>query len=308
MKSIEEFIIAYLLRQIYFFTRITILIYFGKSIKKMSIYLRFRYRGRLSIGILEDDDIQICNGDMFENPQPVGQTISLAEAEILPPCEPKKFLALWNNFYSRAEKEGWNIPPDPLYFTKTQNSWNAHLRPIPRPSAYSGPVFFEGELGIVIGKHCAGVSEADAGEYIFGYTCVNDVTAKEILHRDPSFPQWTRAKGFDGFGIFGPGIATGIDPQQLVVCSILDGEVKQNYPVCDMVFPPNRLVSLISQDMSLVPGDVIACGTGLGACAMEDGQVIEISIDGVGRLCNRMNAPCEHSLDTARAKRHTVPG
>jgi 2-keto-4-pentenoate hydratase/2-oxohepta-3-ene-1,7-dioic acid hydratase in catechol pathway len=128
----------------------------------------------------------------------------------------------------------------------------------------------------------------EAADYIFGYTCINDVTAKNILKRDPSFPQWTRAKGFDTFGVFGPCIATGLDVDTLVVQSWLDGELLQNYPVTDMVFRPHKLVSMISQDMTLYPGDVIACGTGLNATAMEDGQTIEVSIDGIGVLSNKM--------------------
>jgi len=134
------------------------------------------------------------------------------------------------------------------------------------------------------------VSEAEAGDYVFGYTCINDVTAKEILKRDPSFPQWTRAKCFDTFGVFGPVIATGLDADALVIQSRLDGEVLQDYPVTDMVFRPHRLVSLISQDTTLHPGDIIACGTGLNAAPMQDGQTIEVSIDGIGVLSNRMTA------------------
>jgi 2-keto-4-pentenoate hydratase/2-oxohepta-3-ene-1,7-dioic acid hydratase in catechol pathway len=240
-------------------------------------------------GILKGDDIQICTGDMFDNPQHAGTTVKLDQVDILPPCEPKNFLALWNNYYSRADKEGWDIPPEPLYFVKTTNSWCAHQQPIKRPAAYAGPVVFEAELGIVIGRRCRSVSEAEAKDYIFGYTCVNDVTAKEILNRDKSFQQWTRAKGFDSFGIFGPGIATGIEPDDLVIEAILDGETKQCYPVSDMVFRPYRLVSMISRDITLEPGDIIACGTALGACAMEAGQTIEVKIEGVGTLQNTMS-------------------
>jgi 2-keto-4-pentenoate hydratase/2-oxohepta-3-ene-1,7-dioic acid hydratase in catechol pathway len=244
----------------------------------------------IAIGMLEDDKIQICSGDLYNKPQPVGQTVVLDQVKILPPCQPEKFIALWNNFYSRAEKEGWAIPPEPLYFIKTPNSYNGHQQAIKRPRAYRGPVFFEGELGIVIGKSCSAVSEDEAGEFILGYTCINDVTAKEILNRDKSFQQWTRAKGFDTFGVFGPGIVTDIEPHELVIESILDGDIKQHYPVSDMVFQPYKLVSMISRDMTLQPGDVIACGTGLGACAMEDGQTIEVKIEGVGSLQNVMTA------------------
>ena len=256
----------------------------------MSIWLQFSYKNESRLGRLESDEIHIYSGDLFNQPQPVGESCQLADVEILPPCQPGKMLALWNNFYSRAEHEGWDIPPEPLYFVKTPNTYNAHAQPIIRPRSYDGPVYFEGELGIVIGKSCAGIAEDEADDYIFGYTCINDVTAKEILKRDPSFPQWTRAKGFDTFGVFGPGIATGLDADCLVIQSRLDGQLLQDYPVTDMVFRPRKLVSMISQDMSLYPGDIIACGTGLNAAAMEDGQTIEISIAGIGVLSNRMTA------------------
>ncbi len=254
----------------------------------MTHWIRYRYRNSTGFGALVDGSIHIYSGDMFNQPQAVGQTLPLSAVEILPPCQPKKFLALWNNFYSRAEHEGWDIPPEPLYFTKVESCFNAHGRDIVRPADYGGPIFFEGELGIVIGKCCHQVAESDIESYIFGYTCVNDVTAKEVLQRDPSFPQWTRAKGYDTFGIFGPVIATGIEPDELVVQSILDGEIRQHYPVSDMVFRPRKLVSVLSHYMTLHPGDVIACGTALGACAMENGQQIEIRIDGIGHLQNRM--------------------
>ena len=256
----------------------------------MTIWLQFSFKNNIRLGKLEGDTIHIYSGDLFDQPQPVDESCKLADVEILPPCQPGKMLALWNNFYSRAEHEGWDIPPEPLYFVKTPNSYNAHAQPIIRPRSYQGPVFFEGELGIVIGKSCAHVSEAEADNYIFGYTCINDVTAKEILKRDPSFPQWTRAKGFDTFGVFGPWIVTGLDADRLVIQSRLDGELLQDYPVTDMVFRPHKLVSMISQDMTLYPGDIIACGTGLNAAAMEDGQTIEISIEGIGVLSNKMTA------------------
>ena len=255
----------------------------------MTTYIRYRHEGTISTGILEGQTIERCSDNLFENPKRLGEIFKPGEVEILPPCVPATFLGLWNNFYSRADKEGWDIPPEPLYFVKTPNSYNAHAQTIQRPKTYHGRVFFEAELGIVIGKHCAAVSEAEAANYIFGYTCVNDVTALDILIRDPSFPQWTRSKGFDTFGVFGPGITTGIKPDDLVIQAILDGEVKQSCTVGDMIFSPARLVSLISQDISLAPGDLIACGTASGSGEMRDGQTIEIKIDGVGSLVNVMS-------------------
>jgi 2-keto-4-pentenoate hydratase/2-oxohepta-3-ene-1,7-dioic acid hydratase in catechol pathway len=148
-------------------------------------------------------------------------------------------------------------------------------------------VVYEGELGIVIGKRASSVSESEAAAHIFGYTCINDVTAIELLNKDASFDQWTRAKSFDTFGVFGPVIATDIDPMALTIKTFLNDQERQNYPVADMVFPPAKLVSLISQDMTLEPGDVIACGTSIGVGSMKPGSEVRIVIDGVGELINR---------------------
>lgn len=123
-------------------------------------------------------------------------------------------------------------------------------------------------------------------DYIMGYTCINDVTARSILRADSSFVQWDRAKGFDTFCPIGPYIVSGIEPNDLIVRAVLNGAEKQNYPVSDMIFKPRQLVSLISQDTTLYPGDVIACGTSLGSEAMPFNSRIEVSIDGIGKLVN----------------------
>jgi 2-keto-4-pentenoate hydratase/2-oxohepta-3-ene-1,7-dioic acid hydratase in catechol pathway len=209
-------------------------------------------------------------------------------------------ILLWNNFYSLAERLGVAIPKEPLYLLKPGTAFIGEGDTVKKPNTYDGKVVYEGELAIVIGKRCKEVSEAEAKDYIFGYTCSNDVTAGEIIQKDPTFAQWTRAKGFDTFGSFGPGIVTGIDdPTKLVIKTILNGQERQNYPVSDMVFPPHKLVSMISQDMTLhaasclanstvlQPGDIISCGTSVGVGSMKEGSTVEVIIDGVGHLTNR---------------------
>jgi 2-keto-4-pentenoate hydratase/2-oxohepta-3-ene-1,7-dioic acid hydratase in catechol pathway len=146
---------------------------------------------------------------------------------------------------------------------------------------------FEGELGIVIGRTCKQVGEAEAMRHVFGFTCANDVTVADILNRDASFAQWVRAKGFDTFCPFGPAVATGLDPDKLRVRTVLNGEVRQDYPVSDMRFSVAQLVSLISQDMSLLPGDIILCGTSVGVGSMKPGSQVDVEIAGIGKLSNR---------------------
>ncbi len=153
-----------------------------------------------------------------------------------------------------------------------------------RPPAYSGKTVYEGELGIVIGRTARNISENEAAEHIFGYTIVNDLTAADILNKDPTFPQWARAKGFDGYGPFGPWIVTDLDPATASVRTVLNGAERQNYPLSDMIFPPAKLVALLSQDMTLNPGDLIACGTSIGVGSMKEPRnEVDVSIDASAR-------------------------
>jgi 2-keto-4-pentenoate hydratase/2-oxohepta-3-ene-1,7-dioic acid hydratase in catechol pathway len=223
---------------------------------------------------------------MFNQPKATSETVALADIKLLTPTEPSKIVALWNNFHALGQKLSLDTPQDPLYFIKAATSALAGGQPIGRPANYDGKVIFEGELGIVIGKECASVSESEAGDYIFGYTCINDVTAVELLNKDQSFAQWTRAKSFDTFGVFGPVVATDLDPGSLSIVSVLNGDERQNYPVSDMIFQPHRLVNRISEDLRLLPGDVIACGTSVGVGSMKPGSTIDITIEGIGTLSN----------------------
>lgn len=254
----------------------------------MPLYLRFQTASQsIATGTLEGDTITVLSGNPFSNPQPTGQTVALEEVTLLTPCVPTKMVALWNNFHALAVKLGQLIPPEPLYFLKANSSFHPHGAPIRVPASYDGKVIYEGELGVVIGKRAQRVSEAEAASHIFGYTCINDVTAVELLNKDANFAQWTRAKSFDTFGVFGPVIATGIDPAALTIRTVLNGQERQNYAVSDMVFSPAQLVSRISQDMTLEPGDVIACGTSIGVGSMKPGSEVSVVIEGIGKLTNR---------------------
>jgi 2-keto-4-pentenoate hydratase/2-oxohepta-3-ene-1,7-dioic acid hydratase in catechol pathway len=257
----------------------------------MTNWLRFMHDGKEAFGTLSGDGdmIELMKGDMFANAQPTGQSLRLADLRLLPPVKPSKIVALWNNSRSSAEKQKLDPPSTPLYFIKTPNT---HLAPgdsIRKPASYDGRVIFEAELGVVIGRTCRDVSEHEAANVVFGYTCVNDVTALQIIREDPSFAQWSRAKNFDTFAPLGPWLATAIAPDALPGLAIraeLNGRERQNYSVSDLFFSPLHLVSLISRDMTLEPGDVISCGTGPGAVPMKPGDRIEIIIDHIGRLAN----------------------
>lgn len=254
----------------------------------MTSWIRFEADGRAGFGTFDGTRIHVHAGDMFESPEATGETLALGDVRVLTPCTPTKMICLWNNFRALAQKLELSTPEEPLYLLKSPSSFLPHGGTIRRPAGYDGPVVYEGELGIVIGRRSSGISEADAARHIFGYTCINDVTAFGILNKDKSFAQWTRAKSFDTFGVFGPVVATGLDPLTLSIRTVLNGEERQNYPVSDMVFPPYRLISLLSHDMTLMPGDVIACGTSIGAGSMKQPEnAIEVTIEGIGTLSNR---------------------
>jgi 2-keto-4-pentenoate hydratase/2-oxohepta-3-ene-1,7-dioic acid hydratase in catechol pathway len=253
----------------------------------MARWLRFELDDRLQFGTLQDGVIQVFLGDMFAGATATDRVVQLSDARVRTPTDPSKMICLWNNFYGLAARLGSPVPDEPLYLLKAPSAFIAHGDIIRRPKSYDGKVVYEGELGIVVGRRCSYVSEAEAPGYIFGYTCINDVTAADLINTTPAFPQWTRAKSFDTFGAFGPVIATDLDPMTLRVRTILNGEERQNYPVSDMIFQPARLVSLISKDLTLLSGDIIACGTSIGVGTMKNStNTVEVSIQGVGTLSN----------------------
>lgn len=256
-------------------------------------WVRFRTRDSgLGFGKLDGDRITAYDGDMFDAPRATGQTFDLSAVTLLPPCIPSKMVALWNNFAALAAKLGKTAPRSPLFLLKPASSIIGPYEPILRPKAYPGKIVYEGELGVVIGRRSKDVSLEAAPSHIFGYTCVNDVTAADVLNETPDFAQWCRSKGCDTFGVIGPCISTSFDWSKARVVTNLGGVERQNYLLSDMLISPAELVSRISHDMTLLPGDVIACGTSLGVGSIKDGTEVEVRIDGIGSLFNTL-APTE---------------
>jgi 2-keto-4-pentenoate hydratase/2-oxohepta-3-ene-1,7-dioic acid hydratase in catechol pathway len=262
-------------------------------------WLRLRHEGRDALARLDGHTLHLhedVGADVLAaNAAPgTGQTLALAEVmaaagagqPLLPPCRPSKIVGLWNNFRAAAAKNGWAEPAEPLWFLKSPSSLCGHGAAIPAPRGYDGRVAYEGELAIVIGRRAAGISEAAAAEHILGYTCANDVTAMELLGRDASFAQWSRAKSFDGFCAVGPWIATDFEATAASLRTVVGGRERQNYALADMFFSPHQLVSLISQNLTLEAGDLILCGTSLGVLPMKPGSTVDVTIDGIGTLAN----------------------
>jgi 2-keto-4-pentenoate hydratase/2-oxohepta-3-ene-1,7-dioic acid hydratase in catechol pathway len=233
----------------------------------MTLWIRFDHAGRACLGTLD------------------GETVRVHDVNLRRPVEPSKVIAMYNNFGALLAKMNVARPAEPQYLLKPPNTYNDPGARITDPKTDSR-VIFEGELAIVIGRHARRVAEAEALAHVFGYTCVNDVTAVDYLTRDPSFAHWVRAKGFDGFCPIGPAIATGLDPSALSVRSMLNGQLRQDYPISDMLFSVPQLVSRLSHDMTFLPGDLILCGTSVGVGVMKPGSRIEVEIAGIGTLAN----------------------
>jgi len=277
----------------------------------MAHWIRFEHDGKTGFGTLDGETINVHSGDMFASPQATGETLSLDAVKMLTPSQPSKMICLWNNFHALAARLKVQAPDEPLYLMKSPSAFLAHGETIRRPPSYSGNIVYEGELGIVIGKQCSNITEAEAADHIFGYTCINDVTAADLISKNPTFAQWVRAKSFDTFGVFGPAIATGIDPDTLSIVTTVNGQEKQNYPVSDMFFTPHRLIALLSRDMTLMPGDVIACGTSIGVSAMRAASnQIDVTIAGIGTLSNAFvqDVPFRYSPEPAEKMRICVVG
>jgi 2-keto-4-pentenoate hydratase/2-oxohepta-3-ene-1,7-dioic acid hydratase in catechol pathway len=253
----------------------------------MSQWVRFaRADGNAGWGQLHGEEIAVFSGEPWGDAAASGERLAASGVRLLAPVQPRCFIGLWNNFHAMAARTGAGIPAFPLYFLKSPGSLldpDGVIRP---PPGYDGRIVYEGELGVVIGRTCRNVGEAEAEAAIFGHTCVNDVTALGLFGDDPGFSQWARAKGCDSFGPVGPVVATGLDWASLTVRVSLNGRERQNYPASDMILPPARIVSLISREMTLHPGDLIACGTSVGVLPMRAGMVVEVTIDGIGTLRN----------------------
>jgi 2-keto-4-pentenoate hydratase/2-oxohepta-3-ene-1,7-dioic acid hydratase in catechol pathway len=226
--------------------------------------------------------VQTVAGDIFTDYTIGKEIFRLGEVSLLPPCQPTKIVAVGLNYRGHAREMHMAIPDEPLLFLKPATAVIGPGAPVIYPKM-SQRVDYEGELGVVIGRLCKNVSERDAPEYVFGYTCLNDVTARDLQKKDGQF---TRSKSFDTFCPVGPCIETELDPSTAIIETRLNGQLRQQTSTADFIFPVYRLVSFISQVMTLMPGDVIATGTPSGIGPMQPGDEVEVRIRGIGSLKN----------------------
>lgn len=248
--------------------------------------VRFAAGRRTRYGILNGDSIEVVNGDPFRSLRLTGEHYRLGDIRLLTPCLPSKIVAVGLNYRSHAKELDSPLPEVPLLFLKPSTAVIGPEDAIVYPSV-SSRVDYEGEFGVVIGKKARRIASEDALDHVLGYTCFNDVTARDLQNRDG---QWTRAKGFDTFAAFGPCIETALDPTDVPVETYLNGELKQQSNTSDLIYSVVEIISFASAVMTLLPGDVIATGTPGGIGPMAVGDTVEIRIAPIGTLRNRVVA------------------
>lgn len=252
---------------------------------------RYVYDGDVAFGVVEgsvDGTAEVA--EMASHPfGPVtftGSRRPLDEVKLLAPVLPSKVVAIGKNYAAHASEMGGDVPAQPLIFLKPSTAVTASAEPIFYPAS-SARVDYEGELAVVIGRLCRDVPVERAGEVIFGYTCANDVTARDQQKSDG---QWSRAKGYDSFCPLGPWVETDLDIGDLRLTTTVNGDVKQDGRTAQIVHKVPALIAHITSCMTLLPGDVILTGTPEGVGPMSVGDEVAVEIEGIGRLVNRVVA------------------
>ncbi len=251
--------------------------------------LRFGIAGRIAWGALgpNSETVREAEGAPFGGIRFTGNEYRLGEVRLFAPVSPSKIVAVGLNYRDHAREMGKKIPEEPLLFLKAPSALNDPGGDVVYPAA-TRRLDYEAELAVVIGKTARNVAEKDASSVIFGYTCINDITARDLQARDVLF---ARAKGFDTFAPLGPWIETELDPSSLRIRCLVNGQVRQDGNTREMGASVFRLVDFISHIMTLFPGDVIATGTPPGVGPLDIGDSVTVEIEGIGSLTNRIVAP-----------------
>lgn len=249
--------------------------------------VRMKSGDDISYGVADAEGVLVYNGSPFVAWEPTENVVPWSSVNLLSPVIPTKVLCVGKNYEDHAAEFDGEVPEEPLIFMKPATSvigTNAHVVHPP----ISHEIHHEAELAAVISKPARNVKAEDASQYIFGYTAANDVTARDLQRKDG---QWTRAKGFDTFCPLGPAIETELDPlERLAVVCKVNGEVRQAGFTSDMVFGVAEILEYITAFTTLLPGDVILTGTPAGVSKVEPGDLMEVEVDGIGTLTNRLVA------------------
>jgi len=249
----------------------------------MARIARFLTPAGPAFGLIEDDTVYTLPGDPFAGPLQPGERLGPVESlSLLPPVQPSKIICVGRNYAAHAAEHHAPLPEEPMLFLKPPSALIGHGEPILIPGGI-GRVEHEAELAVIIGRQARRVTQTSALDYVLGYTCANDVSARDLQQKDN---QWGRAKGFDTFCPLGPWIVTDLDPRDLAVSCRLNGEQRQHARTSEMVFDVPALIAFISRVMTLLPGDVILTGTPAGVGPLADGDTVEVEVEGIGVLRN----------------------
>ncbi len=248
----------------------------------MKIY-RFRYRKKIYYGLLKEDVLFPVRGSIFKNYKIIDSPVPISEVKLLPPVKPTKIVCVGRNYREHAQELGNPVPEEPLLFLKPPSSVIGPFEAVIYPEV-SNRVDYEGELAVVIKKRvCRLEDDSPWQDYVLGYTCFNDVTARDLQMKDVQF---TRAKSFDTFAPVGPCIETELNPGEVQLKTFLNGKLVQSASTRNMIFPVPYLIRYISRIMTLEPGDIIATGTPSGVGPMQPGDRVDVQIEGIGTLSN----------------------
>ncbi|MER6049892.1 fumarylacetoacetate hydrolase family protein [Streptomyces sp. BHT-5-2] len=245
---------------------------------------RFSIDGTVGFGVLEGDELDVIKGHPFAEFERSGRKVPLDKVRLLPPVLPNKVVGIGRNYAEHAAELGNEVPETPVTFFKPSTSVIGHGDPLAYP-AFSEEVHHEAELAVVIGRMCREVPRERVKDVILGYTCANDVTARDVQRREK---QWARAKGFDGSCPLGPWIETDLDPSDLTIQCTVNGEQRQLGRTSEMVRPIEDLIVHITEAMTLLPGDVVLTGTPAGVGPLHDGDTVSVTIEGIGTLTNKV--------------------
>ncbi len=245
-------------------------------------YIRFEYEGKECFGELERDDVFELDGDYIKGASRTGRHLKLADVKLLVPCVSGKVVGVGANYKSFLDNKKRAYPDHPKVFQKPKTAIIKTGDTICLPDP-THEIHYEGELAVVIGKTCSKVESSQAMDYVFGYTCINDVTDETMFKEDVI---WARGKGCDTFAPVGPLVTDEVDPEDVMIETRLNGEVVQHMNASDMHFHVPALIEFISRYMTLEPGDIIATGTPVGVGCLHPGDKIEVSIEGIGTLVN----------------------
>jgi 2-keto-4-pentenoate hydratase/2-oxohepta-3-ene-1,7-dioic acid hydratase in catechol pathway len=250
---------------------------------------RFSTGEGVTFGVVEggqgEEFVSAVAGHPFGTIQFTGERFPLAEVRLVAPMLPSKIIAIGKNYAEHAREMGGEPPEEPILFSKPSTSVIGPGEAIAYPEKLSERVDFEGELAVVIGRLCRDVPVERVKEVVFGYTCANDVTARDLQDKDG---QWTRAKGFDTFCPLGPWIQTDLDPSDLAITTTVNGEMRQSGRTSQLLHDIPTLVAYVSAVMTLIPGDVILTGTPAGVGPLRVGDEVGVGIEGIGTLTNRV--------------------